>query len=236
MLKILLVIDNYNESTFIQSTLKSLGFDVFDAQKESKVEEALLSFKADLMICTGISRSVNGVRIAIHQHRKKMAPKVVLIFAEGQTPKMEGAMAEVVAALLKSPVNPHDLIATVAQTGGIDARALFEKQQRLHEARLKSHEGSENQDLSIVSQGEDHGAKSEEPAALNVEIEYFSKEDREESYAAAVMEMPPPKVHGIPRERMIEAREQARKSCKSEEMEELERERQAFAQALFSKS
>lgn len=236
MLKVILLVDNYNELSYLQTTLKNVGFDIFGLQRESQLEAALLSFRADVLIATGMSKKVNGLKIAVGLHKKKLAPKVILLFNAAAVPKLEPPTSNYIAGILRSPVQASDLLALLAQVGGLDLASLMEKHHRLSEARLK---GAPKAGPAKMSSGrleplEPVVSFPEKSNLGDSSQEFFSKENCERRFERALVHVPKPKVAGIPHDRMEASLKELREAALNDDAEDLEAERKIFVKALFS--
>ncbi len=136
MRKIMLIIDDFNELEFLESTLRRLGFDVLSLNKDLTVPSAILGFFPDLVMAQAKSRAVDG--IALSQKVRKLAPqaRMVLLHPIGSPPKAGAELKQTVDAFLEVPVDPSKLIAMLAQLGSLDEKVLQDKLNRMAAGKM----------------------------------------------------------------------------------------------------
>lgn len=131
MLRVALVIDDYNELIYLQTILRKIGFDVEGLQNVKKYSELSLGFNPQVLIASAFGKKVNGLEFASTLHRVRGLPKIILL----QTPEQPVPKPDIAALnidlVLDSPVNPTALITGLASVANVDEAALHEKFKRL---------------------------------------------------------------------------------------------------------
>lgn len=131
MLRLLLVIDDYNEMVYLQTLLKKLGFDVEGIQNQRKFEESLLSVNPQVVVATARGKRVDGLAIANEMAKKAVRPKIILLRTSQQGISEKEFELPQIDVVLDSPVNIKLLLGALAQVGGIDDQVLLDKYSKL---------------------------------------------------------------------------------------------------------
>lgn len=131
----MLVIDDYSELVFLETFLKKLGFDVLSLNKDSAVNDALLSFMPELVFAVLKGRTVDGIRLAARLKKLGAAPKVALLNPAGHAVQLGAEQKAKIDALVETPINPKDAIMVVAQLMKLDAQVLLDKLEKFNKAR-----------------------------------------------------------------------------------------------------
>lgn len=125
MNKILLLLEDYSELTFIQILLKKLGFDVDAIQNPHAMADRLMVFRPNVIIAPEDGRRIR---------REMIAPQLALIPSIKQillsTHGSGNAPVEENVFRIKSPIQPMDLIHALATACQMDPDNLAEKYQK----------------------------------------------------------------------------------------------------------
>ena len=148
MLRVFLVIDDYNELIYLQTLLKKLGFDVESLQNQKKYPDLSLGFNPHILITTAKGRKVDGLALASSIVKKRNLPKIIALCTHEQLDSKK-LIENGVDVGIETPVNPKSLIVALAQQGGVDETALLEKY-----AKIKGHIQSEGEKHMILSTDE----------------------------------------------------------------------------------
>ncbi|MCB0349439.1 MAG: response regulator [Bdellovibrionales bacterium] len=123
--KILLVIEDYHERTYLQTMLKKIGWDVIGLSTELGLSEQVLTFRPDVMLLSQMIRRARGLDISKNIKRRDGFPKVILLGASA--PNKEILMINKVDLFLNSPVNNRLLFEFLEKAGGFSAKASLQK-------------------------------------------------------------------------------------------------------------
>lgn len=127
MLRVILVIDDYNELIYLQTLLKKLGFDVEGLQNTKKYTDISLGFNPQVVIVTARGKKVDGMALVQTINRRRGFPKIIALKGKDISLNQDQLLMAGVDTVLSSPVQPQDLIAALAQHGGADEASLLEK-------------------------------------------------------------------------------------------------------------
>jgi response regulator RpfG family c-di-GMP phosphodiesterase len=131
MLRVALVLDDYNKLIYLQTILRKIGVDVEGLQNVKKYEELSLGFNPQVLIISAFGKKVNGLEFIKNLHRVRGLPKIiVLTTADRSLTKAEAEQASV-DHVLSSPVNPKNLIMAISQMGNVDGQILLDKFEKL---------------------------------------------------------------------------------------------------------
>lgn len=123
MNRVLLLIDDYSELTFVQIILKKIGFDVDSIQHHRSLPDKTLSFRPQLIILNESSKK-NPMEEVIKTGRSLVPDMRFVILG----PKVQG-IENIGDGVLKisSPVQPVELIKAAGQSCQIPSEGLIEK-------------------------------------------------------------------------------------------------------------
>jgi DNA-binding response OmpR family regulator len=131
MLRVFLVIDDYNELIYLQTLLKKLGFDVEGLQNPKKYADLSLGFNPQILITTARGKKVDGLKLAQSIHKRRGLPKIVAL-RTGDQSFHENEFAEAgIDQVLDSPINPKKLILSLSVLGDVDEAQLMDKYSKI---------------------------------------------------------------------------------------------------------
>jgi hypothetical protein len=83
--RVLLIIDDSQYSRHVEMTLRKVGFDVESINNEFNINDSILSFNPDFIICRGNSKRLSTLNVGqkLKDSISKYKGKTVLIFSEG---------------------------------------------------------------------------------------------------------------------------------------------------------
>ncbi len=131
MVKIILAIDDFNESTQCQILLKKLGFDVISINKDSQFRSATLGYLPDIVIASFKTKNVDGMMLGIEAKRLISKPRVLLLYPAAAEPKLAKEASVAFDFLLSSPVDYEQLIKRTADMAKLDQKMLHDKYLKL---------------------------------------------------------------------------------------------------------
>lgn len=149
MLRVALVLDDYNELVYLQTVLRKIGVDVEGLQNVKKYEELSLGFNPQLLIVSAFGKKVHGLEFIKGLHRPRGVPKIILLNTSQNPASKQELEASRVDLTLESPVNPKNLIHALAQLSHLDEQMLLEKFDKLQSS------GALNATESIQLVGQD---------------------------------------------------------------------------------
>ena len=214
MRRILFVLEDYNELRVLETIAKKLGFDTLGVQNDLAVNEAILSFRPDVVVSSGAGQRVNGMKMATRLRRSATGPKVMLLFPRGQFPSPKELKTLPVDLVLESPAPPKAFLDGVSRLIGVEFQQLWGKYEKLEARARKEKEGS-----TFVRGGE-------APSSLS---------PRERRYQEAAESEPLPDFQPLPREMVEDNIRFFQERDKKLDVERIEAERKAFVKALFKK-
>lgn len=244
MLRVLLVIDDYQELLFLQTLLKKTGFDVDGTQNPKKFDDFKLSLNPELIIATSKGKSVNGLKLAESIKKVNAKPFFILVVPNRMAGKVRGLKLNNVDAMIDSPIDAKKLLATIAKVASLDPDQLIEKYHRIvmqldadNESDmqvLKSQADSFNEEKQVVS-GDVSLSSSESVKNLSHPLEPSSIDDAERSIRMqkAIEALKDPSCDGFSRLAVEKYNKKIRIEERDLEIEDLEEERQAFVRTMF---
>lgn len=131
MLRVALVIDDYNELIYLQTILRKIGIDVEGLQNVKKYSELSLGFNPQVLIASAYGKKVQGLEFCRNLHRVRGLPKIILLQTSQQPVSEQDAKDLNIDLVLESPVNPVSLISGLATVANVDEVSLNEKFKRL---------------------------------------------------------------------------------------------------------
>ena len=145
MLRVLIILDEYQELVYMQSLLSKVGFDVETSQSDMALSGLMMGFRPDLLITTAKGRKINGIKLVLDLRKKK--PNLKFLFIRYPKQDLVKLLEDkVIEAYVDSPIDPKDLIHKLANLGGLDSSELEEKLKKITSGsnKLKDDETSES--------------------------------------------------------------------------------------------
>lgn len=127
MLRVFLVIDDYNELIYLQTLLKKLGFDVEGLQNPKKYADLSLGFNPQVLITTARGKVVDGVALAKNVRKRNGSPKIIALKSHEVNLSSETLEEAGIDMVVETPINPKRLILALATIGSLDENVMFEK-------------------------------------------------------------------------------------------------------------
>jgi DNA-binding NarL/FixJ family response regulator len=260
MLRVALVIDDFNELIYLQTVLRKIGIDVEGLQNVKKYSELSLGFNPQVLIASAYGKKVNGLEFAKTLHRVRGLPKIILLHTPERSVNTQEAKDINIDLLLDSPVSAPSLIAALAAVANVDEAALTEKLKRLQAsgglnvpeefqmmgedepvARETPRFALKKEDPNIFVGGA--GPKADEsitvsgvkiPSAILEEAE-AEIEKRRERFRAFVEKSEPLKESFFDRERILQFNKKIRSAPLPADIQDIEGDRKEFVRNLFKK-
>jgi hypothetical protein len=149
MLRILLVYDNFQELTSVESSLKKVGFDVLGITSEFSLAEQLLAFNPHIVVGQGRSAKVSSSGVGKRLRESlRWDGQAILIFYSDAKPQPADILKMRMDSGLEHPVEISRLIQTISQLAGLDAPQLLEKLAKISSSDPTSKDFQRSQDSS----------------------------------------------------------------------------------------
>lgn len=217
MVKVLLVYEDFNEQTMTQTYLKKIGFDIVSISNELLIHDQILSFNPDIIVANGRNGKVSAFSVGTKlKDNGRFQGKVVLVVPKGVRPAPQDMIKMKIDGLLESPVEPEKLIQVLCRLSGMAFELVLEK---LHKARLSDPELSK---LIMVT----GGARP----ALDDKARMSKYQDMIKDVHIDVQQT----SHS--RKEMKDKLKDLKKDWDYEQLEEQDKLKRQFAEALFKKN
>lgn len=230
MKKILLLIDDYVELTFLETMLKKIGFDTIGYQGFTHAKDKLLELLPDLLILSDEMRGKSTSELL--EELKKTKPQMKSIILRKNFSAQMDHPVEAIDFLLKSPVDPLDLLKALSAVLEIPTDFIVEKY-----LKLGLFQGQDKEELvRVVSgKGEEKGPKGQKPQRGIYENVSSLNNLKESQYSQALKSIPASMTQKI--DSKLASREAAefRNRSGDAEIQKIDQERQSFVKALFKK-
>lgn len=254
--------DDYSELVYLQTLLKKVGFDVDGIQNSRKFEEVRLTFNPDLVVASAKGKNVNGLSMIESMKRRGGKPKNILIIPRALAEKLEGLKLKNVEATVKSPVEPHHFLESIAKVLDKDGAQLLEKYERVKQSldpdndndvhlmrstfrrevdSEESRKPSSNRASSSEGSAGDGGAvelsreNGASKFAESTKETSVTPEERSRRMQKWILSMEAPKNDGFPRDVVQLENKRLREEEDEADLQDLEEERRAFVRSMFNK-
>lgn len=128
MKKVLLVFDDYAELSTTEVYLKRVGFDVVGISNELKLSDQLLAFNPDIVLVNGRSSRVSSISVGAKlKDNLRFHGRVIIALPKGIRPSPQELGRIKMDLTLEAPLNPIQVIQSLAKLGGMDVIGLVEK-------------------------------------------------------------------------------------------------------------
>ncbi len=228
MVKVLLVYEDFNELTLTESYLKKVGFDVVGISNEILVHDQILSFNPDVIVANGKNPKVSSLSIGQKmKDNQRYQGKVVIVLPKDVRPSPQDLLRIRMDGIIESPVNPEKLIQVLCRLTGQPADSHLEK---FHKARLSD---PELKRLIMVTSTQPAPASVSPLSNTGVAIDDPQRMSKYKKFTDGVDIDVKHSTHQ--RQDLKEKQKDLKKNWNFDELEDQDRLRQEFAQALFKK-
>ncbi|MES2767536.1 MAG: hypothetical protein V4596_00200 [Bdellovibrionota bacterium] len=228
MKRILLISEDFNEMTFLETLLKKLGFDTLGIQNPSVAQEKAMTMNPEMLI---LSDFIKGQ--STHQLLEAMVgyrPNMFVILMKSDVGSKTEHVGEFVNKTIKSPVDPVDFIQSVAEVAKLNVDLLLEKFYKL--GLFKGIQGTEAFKVS--------GKVKNTPDTQYIKnLKGMAHEkgaaERKKRYAAQVSSLGEPKATNVDHKVALKEAQEFRSRLQDPEIIKIDEQRQNFVRALFKK-
>lgn len=229
MKRILLITEDFNEMTFLETLLKKLGFDTVGIQNPSNALERAMELNPELVI---LGDEIKGKSTStLVSALVGASPTVKVILIRSDITALSDHKQEQLDDAVKSPVDPVKLIERICKVGGLNDEQLLTKF-----FKLGLFVGSSNsQKNSIITVKGKIQPVSETRFIKRLQQVPQSEEKRTHRYEKAVSEIGQPKVTQIDQKVAVEEAREYRKRTMDTEIQKIDEQRKSFVRALFRK-
>ena len=170
--RVLLIMDDIQYNRHVEMTLRKVGFEVESVNNEFNINEPLLSFNPDYIICRGNSARLNVLNVAkkLKDSSTRYNGKVILVFPENFVVPPDELFKLKVDLLLHDPISTLRLVVQLISLTTNDIEfikdkllkfAITDNQFRNYEQQILKNAGltidSEIQIISNMESGTDQG-------------------------------------------------------------------------------
>jgi CheY-like chemotaxis protein len=244
MVRVLLVVDDYNEMIYLQTVLKKIGFDVEALNSTKKYTEASLGFNPQVVVGSIQGQKVDIMHLAKEIRRNRGLPKFVGLRTGVGAGDAEALKSEGLDLVLETPVNMRKLILGMTQLMNVDDKGFIEKLHKIQNQKT-SDDGDEVAFLGSLDQLDgDPIERLKKNELQNVLTEAPVRPDlvsgdqamtRSHRYSKFLETHPAPKPGRFQRQRILEFNKLIRAAEKPDDLEEIEDQRKKFVKAMFKK-
>lgn len=230
MIRILLVYEDFNELTLTESYLKKVGFDVVGISNEVLINDQIVSFRPEIIVAFGKNMRVSSFSVGQKlKDNPRFNGKVVIIVPKEIRPAPHEMLKMKMDAILESPVKPEKLISVLSKLAGISPQTLAEK---FKKSKISD---PEIEKMIMVSGTLSDSKEPLIPAKKNaILIDDPSRAERYNKIAQSEKIDVKATSHG--RTDVKEHQESLKKDWDFEELEEIDKLKREFADALFRKN
>lgn len=130
MRRILLILEEVKEMTFLENLFRKLRFDVETIKTNVGIMDKFLGFRPDLVIMTARGKKINGIDLCKKMNPKGDATKIILAISSQAGIKPAELKGINIVGFLESPINPMKAIELIASHLKLDLAVLKENLER----------------------------------------------------------------------------------------------------------
>lgn len=144
MLRVLCVIDDYNELLFLERLLRKIGFDVDGLQNPRKFSDVCLGFNPQVIIVTMLGKTVNGISLSQKVNKRGDGfPYIIALQDPHQGYSMDELSDTGIDELIETPINVKKLLKVLSEVGSVDFDTLVDKLAKA-QAAIASNQNTDN--------------------------------------------------------------------------------------------
>lgn len=236
MRRILLILEELKEMSFLENLFRKLRFDVEVVKTNVGIMDKFLGFRPDLVIMTARGKKINGIELCKKMNPKGDATKIILAISTAAGIKPAELKGINIVGFLESPINPMKALELIAQHLKLDLNSLKEQLEKQNKA---SEESSANDSTFVKSKekGEENATWIKGKAPKESLFEVSGGETPKESVPSKylnhkLLNFELPKQRNLDKDRIQKA---VAKIATEGEEPELDLARQEFVKALYRK-
>lgn len=221
MSKILLLVEDYSESTKLQTALKKVGFDIWPLSNTQRLADHILTFNPQVIVVSG-QHGFQSVQVGIKlKENPRLQCKVILAIDRKNKPSLDDLSRCRVDQMMEAPLEIDSLLPVLAKLLQLDAISLMDK---LEKSRMEKAGGIES--IKVT------GGKSQ---SLETVIISQNEPGRMKKYDELVAGMKIDTAQTSHGKNEIKKRQnELKKGWDFDFLEEIDKLKQQFAKALFS--
>ena len=229
MKRILLLTEDFNEMTFLETLLKKLGFDSMGIQNPSQAQEKALSMNPEMLILSDFikGQSTHQILESLVEYR----PNMLVLLMKTDMKSKTAHVAEFVNKELKSPVDPVEFIQSVCAVGKLNTEQYLEKFYKL--GLFKGAPGAAE---AITVSGKVKTAPDTQfVRSLKGLAQDKGGNERKKRFAEQVKTLSEPKVQNVDHKIAVKEGQEYRQRTHDAEIKKIDEQRKNFVTALFKK-
>lgn len=229
MKRILLLTEDFNEMTFLETLLKKLGFDALGIQNPSSVEEKALTMNPEMLI---LSDTIKGQSTHhILESLVSSRPSMYVILMKPDLLQETQHSAEMVHKAVKSPVDPADFIRCICSVAKLNEEQYLEKFYKL--GLFKG--GPQVSEMVTVKGKIDLPSDTQFIKRLKNYTEEKSEVERKKRFTEQLKSLSEPKADKVNHNQVVEEVKEYRQRTNDVEIQKIDEQRKGFVRALFKK-
>lgn len=229
MLRVLMLLEDFNEMTALQTFLQKMGFDVQGLQSPRALNDQILTMNPDVLLLTAFGKKVNGFDLSSGIRRPRGLPKIVLMHPPG-TPTPASPNVE---SWILTPFHAPEVLKALSNAGALNHQQVEEKYQKLLSAQ--SQPTSENQAKKHFPDLGESAMESSKVIPGPFQNTASHQKAREERIAKVLAEEPGPSELKFDRKVIEQNVKDLRRSEDPVRSAAHEKERRAVVEAMFRK-
>ena len=229
MKRILLLTEDFNEMTFLETLLKKLGFDTLGIQNPNQAGEKTLAINPEMLILSDFIKGQSTHQIL--QNLVESRPNMHVILMKGDFHLKTDHEPEFINKSVKSPVDPVDFIKSICSVAGLDQEQYLDKYYK-----LGLFKGDPNIPETVTVKGkiaqvsETRFIKSLKGAAIEK-----TNADRKKRFESQIQSLSKPKAEAVSHKLAMDEVKEFRQRTNDSEIKKIDEQRQGFVRALFKK-
>lgn len=227
MKRILLLTDDFNEMTFLETLLKKLGFDTLGIQNPAQAQEKALAMNPEMLVLSDVIKghSTHQVLESLVEYR----PNMLVILMKSDVRAQTHHIPEFINKIVKSPIDPVDFIEAVCSVAKLNQEQYLEKFYKLGLFKGVSGGGDPITVTGKVKTAPDtqyvRGLKNlDKPNA-----------ERKKRFAEQVKNISEPKADKVDHKTAVKEAQEYRQRSNDTEIKKIDEQRKDFVRALFKK-
>ncbi len=227
MKRVLLLTEDFNEMTFLETLLKKLGFDTVGIQNPGQMEEKAMALNPDLIIVSDEVKGQSTHTVVETICKSRLNLKVILIRSDLKATSSHSPKH--LEHSVKSPVDPVLLIEHLAAVANLNKENLLNK---FYKLGLFS--GTQSGKNSLITVRGKINTPSETRFIKRLQ-QTVDADERANRFSDAIENLSEPKTQGVAREVAIQVAQDYRKRSNDSEIKKIDQQRKSFVRALFKK-
>jgi hypothetical protein len=226
MKRILIITDDFNEMTFLETLLKKIGFDTLGIQSANQAQEQAMIMNPDMLILAETLRGQSSHTLL--ENIMGFRPNMFVLLLKKDVNAPSRHVPEFVNKAIKTPIDPLDLIRSICGVAKLKEDQFIEKY-----SKLGLFKGDMVNDSIKVTGKVD--SRIDNKFVRGTTVSQAQEQTRHSRFETVVSAVPEPQSKNFEHKKAVSEVKEFRARENDPEIVKIDEQRKSFVRALFAK-